>query len=495
MDKYFDSESFRNLLQRYEDFIQTGGDVFFDADELTDIAEYYHIRARNDKALRAIKHALHLFPGATMPLVFMARLSIGFEVPGLESPEYYLDMVADQSDIEYLYAKAEVLISRSKAQEANDMLYAKINEWPFNKELEDYALDIALIFCDYDMYNYAEEWLHWVHDTTLPDYKEAKARILAGNGLYEESETIFNKLIDDDPYSTHYWNLLAKVQSFNGNIQGSITSSEYAIAIDPDNLEALLNKANQLFTLGNYDEAQKVYKRYGEIDTQDCTGDVYQALCLINTNRPQEAIEYLKKAEEFINESGEYLHRYHEKVYQELAFAYSRLGQVQEALAYTDLLGGLFLPDKYEILVIKGHIYLENGFVDQALDCFQQVIKDSKMYPFLLLKIAISVFDCGYMKIAFKIFTMLFQQVWNEWEARDTWRDGYSYMARCCYDLRKMDEFRWYLRMAVEKNPKEAKEVLEDLFPDGAEPKDYLTLPINGESFDADDNFESSDYI
>lgn len=49
------------------------------------------------------------------------------------------------------------------------------------------------------------------------------------------------------------------------NIQESITSSEFSIAINPDDEEAILNKANGLFFLGNVDEAMKYYKTVGYI--------------------------------------------------------------------------------------------------------------------------------------------------------------------------------------------------------------------------------------
>ena len=46
-------------------------------------------------------------------------------------------------------------------------------------------------------------------------------------------------------------------------------------------------------------------------------------------------------------------------------------------------------------------------------------------------------------------------------------------MALCCHDLQYDEEFIKYLKIAVEKNPSEARLVLGHLFPLGMKPADY----------------------
>jgi hypothetical protein len=55
----------------------------------------------------------------------------------------------------------------------------------------------------------------------------------------------------------------------------------------------------------------------------------------------------------------------------------------------------------------------------------------------------------------------------------DDWKEGYSYMALCCLDLKKYDEFLKYLKLAIEKNQREVRLVLGSYFPKEVEPKDY----------------------
>ncbi len=465
MDNYFQSQRFRELLQRYEEAEQTGNGGFFDADELSDLAEYFHHQGYDTIAKSLLERAIYTFPGSTMPLVLMSRLALMDEFPDLEEPDYYLDQIIDKSDMEYFYATVEIKIARKELEEANFMLEEKMEELE-ETDLDDFALDVALIFGDYEEFDYADHWMQLVSDTSLSDYKELKGRILASKGLYNESEAIFNELLDSDPYSVPYWNRLAMTQFLGNKIHDSITSSEYSIAINPNDTEATLNKANGLYCLGNYEEARKYYQRYGELDTTSETAELFQALCLLNMNRWEEALPLLESAAEKVEKMQNT--RGQQEVYLEMAFTYSHLGRLQEALQCVQKIFRLKTVDTNELRVVKGHVYLENNHFDEAIECFKQAMYDSQLAPVVLFRVAVSVFDCGYLGMAKSVFRVLFNRV------PDDWTDGYAYQARCCYELGEMDEFRKYVTIAVEKNPEEAKSMLADLYPEDATPADYL---------------------
>ena len=98
------------------------------------------------------------------------------------------------------------------------------------------------------------------------------------------------------PFASPYWNQLASSQFLSNRIRDSIESSEYSIAINPDDEEALLNKANGMFSLGEYEEALTYYHRFNNLHRDDETGDVLIGITLINLDRPEEALVHLKKS-------------------------------------------------------------------------------------------------------------------------------------------------------------------------------------------------------
>ena len=271
MDIYYLSDKFKQVLHRYEELQKDNISEFLDPEELTDVAEYYHYIGEDNNALDAIDYATRLYPTATTPLAFKARLALFID----EDPELaneIAEMIVDKSDLDYLYLKAEIMIVDNKAAEADDFLQSQYDEVISQEDREDYVLDVAALFSDYEENEYVEKWLSRSTKTEDNDYKELRARLLKSRGKYKESESILNELLDTNPYSGPYWNQLAQNQLLRNDIKDSITSSEYSIAINPVDEEAILNKANGLFTLGNYEESLKYYERYKKLcHNQDTT--------------------------------------------------------------------------------------------------------------------------------------------------------------------------------------------------------------------------------
>jgi hypothetical protein len=68
---------------------------------------------------------------------------------------------------------------------------------------------------------------------------------------------------------------------------------------------------------------------------------------------------------------------------------------------------------------------------------------------------------------AYQMFKNFFRLVDNDWN------DGYAYMALCCWDTKRYEEFLKYLKIACERNPQESRMVLAGLFPEGMASEEY----------------------
>lgn len=264
MDLYYQSDKFKQILCKYKELHKDNISEFLEPEELTDVAEYYHYIGEDQKAAEATDYAIRMYPTATTPFAFKARMALLCD-DNPQKADDIAEMIVDKSDLDYLYLKAEIMIVDNKVDEADCFLFNQYNDTVSTEEREDYVLDVAALFSDYEETEYVEKWLSRSTKTEDNDYKELHARILKSRGKYKESEAILNELLDANPYSGPYWNQLAQNQLLRNDINDSITSSEYSIAINPDDEEAILNKANGLFTLGNYDEALKYYERYKKL--------------------------------------------------------------------------------------------------------------------------------------------------------------------------------------------------------------------------------------
>ena len=456
---YFDSESFKKLLAQYEDSVKSGHPTYMDADDLADIADYYHYEGRLDDATAAIELALQFNPDAIGPLLYKAREALSFN--NFKVAREYAERISVIDNTEYLYLLGEILICEGKSDEADELFRKQFSELPPD-ELMDFVYDVANLFAEYNDYNKSFEWMTRSQGDDSDDFKELMARTLFGIGKYEDSSRLFNELLDHNPYSKVYWNALANAQFMSEDYGASIASSEYAIAIDPNDAESILTKANGLYHLENFEEALSYFEKYSEKNNIDEFGYLHQGTCLINLGRFEEAVSRLLIAEEKALPDSQYL----PEIYQELAFAYSELGQPETALYCLDKTEDLDC-DHIDMEVIRGHVLVTNKRLKEAENVFKNAIIESGNSPKTMLRIIVSLYDNKYISESYKLFKKFFDSV------DDDWSEGYSYMALCCWDIKHYDEFLEYLKIAVEKNPREARMVLARLFPVGMKVTEY----------------------
>ena len=463
-EEYFNSEDFKELLDSYETTLLAGEQPFMDADDLVDLADYYNYNGEGDKAAEAIDRALDLYPSATLPNVFKAREAL--MMGDFELAHHYADCISEHDDPDFHYLTAEIMIAEGSIEEADRYLrqYAKTVD---EDEWEDFIKDCANLYVDYGVNDKAYQWMMRSKGDDSTDFKELMARTLFGLGKYKDSERIFNELIDRDPYSSHYWNALASAQFMDEDYSNAITSSEYAIAINPNDPDGLASKANGLFRLGNYEEALEYFRRLEKLMPDDDIVLLDEGVCLVNMGRHEEAISYLEQALSVTEEDSEVL----PQIYLELAFCYSSMKQPSKALEMID--AAMELPgDTTDLQVIRGHILLENGMLEEAEETFKDAIRQSDNSPSVLLRIIVSLYDNRYINSSYEMFKKFFEVV-NTYTP--DFNKGHAYMALCCHDLGKNDEFMEYLRKSVEINPREAHLVLGFLFPEGMEPSEYVT--------------------
>ena len=304
-EKYFNSTDFKNALKKYEEACSRGDKVYLESEELTDIAEYYYKSGNDSQAVEVLDYAISLHPGAALPLVFRGRMAL-LDEKTPEKAKHYNELIDDQLDLDCIYLKAEIMINEGKSEDADSFLY-ECKERIDEDDVPDYVLDVATLFMDYNLSDKANNWLKQSYEPDLADYKELKGRIAFSKGNYEESEHIFESLLDEDPYSNHFWNSLASTQFMRNHINDAITSSEFSIAINPNDDEALLNKANGLYSLGNFDEACIYYKRFINICPKESTGYMFLGNAYLNMNRLDEAEEQYRKALEYKSADSRYL--------------------------------------------------------------------------------------------------------------------------------------------------------------------------------------------
>lgn len=464
-DEYFDNDEFRDILAEYEKAKGESNALFLDADDLTDIADYYTFLGNTQKATEAIDTALGKFPGASGPLVFKAREAL--KDNDLDAAYSYAEQMDDKDGVDYCYLQAELLIAQDRVEEADALLDDFFKFESYDDEREDFLLDVGELFLDYEVYDKAYKWLSLASERDAADFQELWSRVLAETGSEEESIKLYNQLIDDSPYSQRLWLGLANAQMRAQQFDDALASIGYALAIAPNDPRAILAKARVLYYMGNNHAALKFYEKYTTLAPTNSIVELRIGTCLICTMRFREAIRHLLKAEKkTIPQSAQ-----HADICHELAFAYSSIFQNDKALQYIEKTKNMPC-DHAEMEVLRGHVLLQSENFKDATKAYWKAIHISNHNNYVLLRIIVSVLDNGYTRLAYTLFKRFFKAMPKDF------KDGYSYMALCCYEMKNSDDFLAYLKKAVAVNPNEARKVMGHLFPEGMAPEDYYNYII-----------------
>ena len=466
LDRFKDFEpDVRNLVLSFEN--PTDGHRFFDVDQLEIIADYYLEVADIEGLEAAVTFGERLYPANDEIRLRRAHLwsvtgqynqalkllqelekksprntdicyAIGAIYSMTEQPrkaiDYYLRAAADGYELGLIYSNV--------ADEYYKLRLLDLSVNYYRKAIKADPND------DHSLYNLACTWDEMEQLDTAVDY--------------------YKQHVSDHPFSKWGWYCLGCVYSWHTLYEQAADAFEYAIAIDPNDAEGLLSKANSLYNLENFETALSYFQKYSEKMPDDEFGFLHQGTCLINLARYDEAIAVLEKAEELADPESQYL----PEVYQEMAFAYSEQGKPDTAIYYLDKTDNLDC-DHINMQIIKGHVLLANKRLKEAENTFKEALKASGNSPKIMLRIIVSLYDNRYLRSSYMLLKNFFSYM------DDEWKDGYAYMALCCLDMKKDDEFLYYLKLACEKNPKEARIVLGGYFPKGTEPKDYYEYMIN----------------
>lgn len=445
---------FEDNLKRYEAARSAGSSIYLDSDELTAIAEYYHLHGKLKEAIEAVDLAIAMFPGATQPLAFRARVAILVNKDAVGAMQW-AGQIEDKTDLDYYYIVAEIMIADLRTEEADQ--YLKLKEREIDEEdLEDYYLDVATLFADYSCTDFTEEWLAKSSETTDPQYRELQGRVALAKGELDTCQKLFDQLIDEDPYNTDYWNTLASAQFQQGDIAAAIESCDYALAIDTMNADALINKAGALSALGNHDEAIRNYQMYQQLYPYNETAEMGIAASLASQNRIQEALLHLHQAERLAPDNSPSKL----EIIRQQCILNAQMGKHAEALANIRKMDGIPGHDTAENHVLRGYLYLLDEKPDNARAWFTRAMEVSGNDIRIKTLVAYSTYECGYTQFAHD----LFREIMDNQQGADV-PEGWAFLALCDSDLGLRQEFLSDLHQAILQGPAKSRPLLNDLFP------------------------------
>lgn len=464
-NQYYKSRHFLRLLHRYEKSVAEGHTPYLEADELTDIAEYYMTDRQDAKANQAIQTALDLHPGSIDPQIFLARQKMFCGKLG--EAHGIIETIAEQNDSEVIYVRAELLIKEGHADEASDFLLDRMRL--MQDSLDTYLYDSTSIFMDYDQWELAEEWLEHLKDAfpAHPRLPIMDAEIRMGLDDYGNALPKLRKLLEDEPYNSEAWKLLAETCIALDMLPEALDAADYSLAINPQDSDALLLKGNAFMHGEQTAEAIEHYKEYLEAQPDDLGAQISLAVCYTNEERCHEVLPLLEKAERYARQlpDGDTCLP---QILCLRAYALGHIGKTAEALAANAEARKLDDDNRtWKYDMTDGEIYLMAGMTKRAEECFTAALEKSPGKGETLFSIALSYFNADYFDTAID----LFDDVWSILGPQEG-KIVVPYLASCYLHKHDTENFLNHLKLAPHCDRDATIHLFRDHFP-GIAPEDY----------------------
>ena len=140
------------LITNYEKAKAENRQLYLDADQLADIADWYASERKFEEAQEVITYGLKIHPGNTALLIEQAYLYL--DTQKLQKAKKVADSITEDFDSEVKLLKAELLLNGGKLEEAQWLLSTIADA----DELET-IIDVVFLYLDMGYPDAAKEWL------------------------------------------------------------------------------------------------------------------------------------------------------------------------------------------------------------------------------------------------------------------------------------------------------------------------------------------------
>lgn len=375
LSSYFDEPEFKEILAKYEGMMKNHAHVYFDADELLDLIEYYDMIGKyKNEDNPIIDYALHLHPHNTDILIYQIR---NLYYRGYKQEAYkILSSIDDEENREVKFLRAELLTEENQPEEA-DEVYQELATSE-NESLE-VLKDIAICYLDKND-PIAYKWIKKISDkgyneTNSQLYRDLWCDCCMTFDKPENAIQAFQISLDENPYSIRHWNGLAKCYLDMDELASAQETIEFSLAIDNDNREANELKALCNIQTNNYEDAIHLYKKL-LATAQSPSNNIYKGLsqCYLEADYKEEALACMK---EWMEVCPQLTNEEKAEICVNIAACYCNLELPEEGMVYINQSLELD-PLSPLAMVQKGTLYLQLNKGEEADELFKRAIEISE---------------------------------------------------------------------------------------------------------------------
>lgn len=407
------------LMDKYENMLLTGKMLYFDADEFAVLADYYMSIDDYIFADSIIDDGLMMHPGNSSLISLKAKALVSLEL--YEDAITYINGVSENTDIEFIALKVEVLLKTDSTEEANELIKSTINSNLSIEDLYVFITELGYIMNDIDDYDRAIYYLEQSLkiDASNDDvYVDLSYAYEMKSNLKKAIESN-NLLLDINPYSYDGWINLGKLYSLDEQYDKAISAFDFASTINEGDISSLKMKALAMFLNDNTEEAINIFKEciklnpddepiydsiiegYESLEEYDAMMEfinlkenkfgeegiaIKRAFVEIQRNNIPQAWEYFNEIPDKEKESIEYF-----MLEGELNLIAEKLKESEAAFIKAMLIS----EEDEEIIDKLANVSVAQDKYEQAADYLEQLLAIDPDYPTAKLRLAFIRFEIG----------------------------------------------------------------------------------------------------
>ncbi len=407
-DNFFDFEEeneFKELLSKFENYLDKDEHHFFDLDNIIDLIDYYKRWEETTKAKQALNLGLKYYPNASILILKKA------EILALQNRTHEAIKILNQIE-QHIQTDVHFYLTRGDIYSQMGLHDTAINEYEkaLNIDTEKNDWIYYLIGSEYRQQNKFHESIHYLKKSIALNPR----RVICFSAIYliyshldkqEECIKYLQKIIDEDPFNDTAWTYLSHCYEDLNDYENALEAINFALSIDQQNELIALKKAKILMKLKKYNEAITTLKELPndastEISVLPMLAEIYFEL-----SDYENAVYYFRKTIE--------LEPKYSEVWVGLAYTYIRLLQDNEALFCVQQVVAN-AEDNPEILLDAGKLYLELDLYEEALEVLkyaQKQIKEEDEKTELFVWLSIALEKAGYVSEAVELLS---NQIYNQ---------------------------------------------------------------------------------
>lgn len=416
MDEDFD---IRALVERYEQMLLIGKNIYFDADEFAALADFYESEGDSEEANSLIELGLSMHPGNVELLLMKSKMLILSEQ--YSEALSLLDSISDNSEIDMPLLKIECYLHLQDNIEADKLINSTLQKDLSASEFYYFITEMGYLFNDIDDFDRALSFLEEslrIEDSNI-DALTDLAYAYEMKGDFQKAIDFNNRLLDIDPYSFDGWVNIGKLYSMNEQHDKALDAFDFALTIQEKDLSVLKMKALTLFLNDNAEEAARIFENCinespNDETLYDSLIEAYEAM-----ENYDKMMQLLDQRESIFGSKGIMSKRafvyLSKKEYDTALQIFSQIpADEQDTLDYYMLEGelafyendfkraesaymkaALISEDNEEILDRLANISVAQGKYEQAVSYLKEILELSPDFPTAKARLAFVLFEIG----------------------------------------------------------------------------------------------------